>query len=461
MPIVLYVATIAGGGGDIAFAARVIAALHRRHATVLVAVLAQGGVCATAAAAAVFSDCPPLCNAEFIGSWQRFGESVQPSSTTVSASSTTLRATAARTVDAVLQGPLHCFDCALSACAALGVPASPAVYWLSLREFGMATMLPPGDAGSASAGLADGELGIFGLDIIPLPLAATLHTTSPTDALFVGYYRTGRHGSALGRLVASVLALRGAPSPSRARVLLPIAASACVAAFISGLRSHPAVAAAYVAATGASDGLGAETREVLLEFRSAAAGRTTLLLEDVHALAPEERASFRALLAFADGAVVSGDATLNEALAYGAARGPSAAPWWYSTEPHKRGVNEALRALVAPTAECLRCAPTCCTCQCAAAISARRVVCTWWSLLDSADAGAAARLWIALLEELVVCSRSGSCDGAAGSGNSSVHMLDTLRAAFGCWCGSVVRMRGGLADALIAQLGLQANTASA
>ena len=453
MPSVLYVATIAGGGGDIAFAARVIAALQRRHATVLVAVLAQGGVCATTAAAALFSDCPPLCSVECIGSWQRFGVSVQPSSTAVHTSSTsTPRMTAARAVDAVLQGPLHCFDCAQSACAALGVPASPTAHWLSLREFGMATMLPPGDAGSASAGLADGELGVFGLDVIPLPHAAT--TVTPTDALFVGYFRTGRHGSAFGRLVASVLALRGAPAPSRARVLLPVAASACVAAFISGLRSHPAVAAATVAAPGASGGLGEGTREVLLEFCSAASGRTTLLLEDVHALAPKDRAAFRALLAFADGAVVSGDATMNEALAYGAARGPSAAPWWYSTEPHKRGVGEALHALVAPTAECLGCAPSCCTRQCAAACAARRAVRGWWSFLDCADTGAAAQLWSALLEELTVYG--GGCTSASDSN----ALLGALRSAFGAWCGVVVCTRGGLADALVARLGLRANTAS-
>ncbi|RYG55408.1 hypothetical protein EON66_05385 [archaeon] len=95
--------------------------------------------------------------------------------------------------------------------------------------------------------------------------------------------------------------------------------------------------------------------------------------------------SFRHVLARAAGAVVTGDASLNEALVSGI-------PFWYSTEPHKRDVQIALTSAVQRAPPAMR---------------------ALWQWLDAKTGDAAAVAWDAL--SLSCTEKVGEAAASAGS----------------------------------------------
>jgi hypothetical protein len=172
-------------------------------------------------------------------------------------------------------------------------------------------------------------------------------------------------------------------------------------------------------------------------------------LHDVFALALPVPA-FRALLAGAEAAVVTGDATLNEALAEGV-------PFWYSAEGHKARVAAALRCLATPP-HLPAGRPGAEDATVAAAV---RVVDAFWACVSadlrrhapvavSTDAGSGENeassdaTWPQLLE--VVAAAVGPASAAQGHPSGG---MDVVRWAFGLWAGSVMRRRGGLGDAVV------------
>ena len=122
---------------------------------------------------------------------------------------------------------------------------------------------------------------------------------------------------------------------------------------------------------------------------------TPVTLQALHPLPPM---AFQALLATAACAVVTGDATVNEALCFGV-------PFWYSAEPHKVFFERDLQGC------------------------ARGVVKRVWEFLASPTAGAWEAVQLAL--------------------PPSPLPSQALRAAFKSWCAEVVEERGTLERKLL------------
>lgn len=298
-------------------------------------------------------------------------------------------------IEGVIQGPLHLFDDALSAIRALLpgflAPSHPPLPLLTIREFGMSRFLPAPQplSLSVSGGLGEGEWGVWG-GLRPSP-----PSSPPTESLAVGYFRTQKHGMKLGLLVASFCALaKGVP-------MVILAPEDAYEEVTRGLQAH-----LEVASLSSFDGEEEEKCAWTLHWKgegdSSSSGSndnekdsTRVTLRPLQHLPSTD---FQALLATAACAVVTGDATVNEALAFGV-------PFWYSAEPHKVFFERDLQGC------------------------AQGVVKRVWEFLASPTAGA----WEAVKQALP----------------STLLPSLALRAAFQAWCGSVMEERGTLERKLL------------
>jgi len=388
------ICTVARGGGDLTFAHLAAAALARSPRVSLSAVcVAQAGLDPTAAAAALLPLLP--AGVPLLACFSRDAANELRAVPLPCA----LPPPPARAFSAVVQGPLHLFGSAAEAGRALGVPlrAAPPPAFLSLREFGQGRFLPPSAPPAlvhASAGLAGGEWGVWAEPAVGAPAAGGAPRAPAAGAAFVSHFHTEEHGGALGRLVASVLLLAqlerggGGGGGGEAVVAAPLGSHG---ALLRGLASHPGVAA-----------VGGEGARLQLAPAHAPAARLALRVEAARAL---PRPAFLRALAACDGALLTGDASVNEALALCARSG---APFLYSAEGHKAFFAEALVASLPPL---LR---------------------AFWAF---AGRGGPRAEWEALVGQL------------QGGGEPP---LAALKSAYRAWSAALLRERGTLGDRLAA-----------
>jgi hypothetical protein len=253
-------------------------------------------------------------------------------------------------VRSIVQGPLHLFDSPAEALAALGLPlplpAATLPRLLTVREFGMQRFLPrssssSGSAEQVSAGLGEGEWGVFGALALPPPVAQA----AGPSATCLGYFRTPAHGERLGLLLGTALALQPQPrlrprQPLPVRVLAPAAALGAVEA---GLRRHPALLL-RVEEEAAREEAGASAppagRRLLLEWGGASGGSALVALEALELSAqPLPQPEFQALLAGCRCARVRGGACAREARAAGERRAAAAAEAAKAADSRNAGTN--------------------------------------------------------------------------------------------------------------------------
>lgn len=392
---ILFVCTVARGSGDLTFASLVARTLFSARASLSVVCVAQASRDPTAAAEALLALLP--VGVPLLATFSRGGSaSLIPAPLPGSASPPP---PLCAPFSAVLQGPLHLFAGAAEAGAALGLPlcAVPPPAFLSLREFGQGRFLPPSAPPAvvhASAGLAPGEWGVWGAPAgIAAAAASTAAPRAPAaDATFISHFHTEEHGAALGRLVASVLLLAQLEGGGGGGAVV-VAPGGSHGAVVRGLASHPGLARVE----------GDPSCGLLLAPLHAPAARLGLRVEAARAM---PRAEFLAALAGSDGALVTGDASANEALALSATHG---LPFLYSAEGHKAFFAEALASSLPPLL--------------------RR----FWAF---AGGGGGAPVWGALVEELRGCGGQ--------------PPLRTLRDAYRAWSAALLRERGTLGDRLAA-----------
>lgn len=418
------IGTVAGGLGDVSFVANLIASVVRgRSVTVDIVVCQQAGgdavtslqrlcallgesgtpSCAIGVACCTYRQPGGSCGSGFfdIG-----GHATRPTGPPLSGAPSLF-----------LQGPLVLFDSAAGAMAALvtDTPSHVAPPRLvTIREFGQGTYCAAAREGArdvdTSAGFAEGEIGIFRLFPPQFVLAPTLGSSgcghgSKCDPaaisrprFVVGYFRSRAHYKNFGRLAASILL----PKQSGADHDLKTADADCRSAVVFGpwsiadsdvadaaqrfaevVREHPSVVSANVDLPAVKHaehdrgpmpppwaaGIGVvlppggvwEDVATVITVLTAGGAQFALRLVSLPALSLTA-AAFRCLLSHADAAVVTGDASLNEAISYGI-------PFWYSCEPHKAATRAALLRLVAAPA------------RSAAFVKA------WWSLVDGPPRG--------------------------------------------------------------------------
>ena len=349
---ILLVATIAEGGGDLYFSSRAAFALASLPFIQLsVIAVAQARRDPTAAAALLAPLLPQ--SVPLLACYSRGPDNVLRPAPLPSflAQSDALPPAC----DALLVCPLHLFDGPAEACASLGLSPLPLLpRMLTVRELGQGRFLPPAPPEGvehASAGLARGEWGLWAA-VAPLP--PPLLEAAPFCDVFVGHFRSPEHGAALGRLAASVLLLRrgGSGSECSGSGLATLRAPGdSHAALLRALRDHPGVAHVEVVAaereqpfvllhvtprTGSSVATAPSQRWAARPF--------TLRLE----VAPTgmlPRDTFLSQLGAAAGALVTGDASLCEALSFSSQCG---LPFCYSVEPHKAFFAAALEAALPP-----------------------------------------------------------------------------------------------------------------
>ena len=404
MANVLFVATIAGGGGDLSFAVSALSSLVQCGQPIFYAVVAQSGRDALSLGATLASMLAHagICPAGLHGCYTRGRDNevvlASPPLPTLQCA-------------AIIQGPLHLFDSAQGAVASLGLAAAASLpRLLTVREFGMQQFLPPSSSGpgaaqQASAGLGSQEWGVFGsLPCQPTPALPAELTEQWGERRCLGYFRTPQHGWSFGLLVATALLLEQAGSASQQQPVLVLAPLDALAAVEQGIRAHPGLLSAE-AAQGSSSASTATTTLRLLP-RSPQEGPCTAaapsLLLTLQALdmptlsAALPQPTFLALLSTSLCAAVTGDGSLNEALAVGV-------PFVYSCEPHKAALGRDLAAVAGG-------------CSAVGAL---------WGLCSSRAPGGEA--WEALRQQL---------GGRA------------LRQVFAEWSEGVLREKGGLGERL-------------
>ena len=557
----LVLATVAGGSGDIAFVVNAIRCLRASdndrltRTLVLLLVKQAAGSAAEALASVLAALAHDGCACDdafaFVGSAARAGCTAD-SLEDVQIECISTKAVAP--IRCILQGPLCLFSSAAVARSELsraGIGIAPDCRLVTIREFGQAAFCsPPCDF---SSGLAADELGIFALQDVHALRDRGSALALPPYA--VGYFRSARHATQFARLALATLL---APSPltssavtaTCARATLYLAAGAShvttVARLVSSLASHPAVERAsenwlsgadnasnfsshvvdeipapspcsveegtlvvevslwtrkYVlpppsAPTPSSDG--PQHSPPSLPSPTAAAADLVLSVRALPA-AGLPLASFRSLLVGALGAVVTGDATLNEGLAAGI-------PLWYSAEGHKGGVAAALRDLVgvgspsagglisgegstdAATSAAALGASSVGGCgatfndvggaACFLKSSHRALVAATWAYVEAKDEALLAAKWDYLIDlqqrqqrrlpqtplDVVHCASDETCEGAPASTHSAASGRDvglvgehgentTLTAAFRGWSAEVMAARGVLDDAIVRLVG--------
>lgn len=303
----LVVATVAAGGGDVAFAVQLIEALASRGPRRLVlCVCAQATAEPHAAAERILNGLSPAGRAcvAAVRASKRTRDSAEPVCDWRVLNS--MLDTRGLSLQGVLQGPLRCFDNGHAAAAALCSPllsTDGPIPLLTVREFGQSAFCPPCPALSSgcwssrdawaaapskhidvSAGLlADRELGVFRISMPPAsdgarvcvspacaavaggagaagrPDAAAAEGTSggfaarhdgtPRLPYIVGYFRTERHCRQLGRLSAAFLRLSSMSAAVAAR-----AADSAVVGAASGAGTAGSDSFGIGAAGSAADG---------------------------------------------------------------------------------------------------------------------------------------------------------------------------------------------------------------
>lgn len=560
----LILATVAAGGGDVAFAVQLIEAIATRGPKrLLVCVCAQSSAEPAAAVEGILNGLLPTGKACVVAvrAAKRARDAAEPVSdwrvliTDFDFGGLSVRG--------VLQGPLRCFDNGQAAAAALCSPfplAERPIPLLTVREFGQAAFCPPCPALSggcwaprdawaaapskhldvSSGLLPDCELGVFRIGmpsasdgaricIAQAPAASTeaggaagqLDAAAAAGAsrsvaliglpqlpYIVGYFRTERHCRQLGRLTAAFLRLSRMPARAAAEaagthaaaagassggggsaapasavecataaqsvvVLTPFVTEAAFAAFRSGLADVGVASAAGAAAAGTVEAAGAaspagEARPwsahiscgsekiahasivrswaCSLPDAIVSAESVTIHLLDTHAVRLSMQ-HFRCLLAGAAGAIVTGDASLNEALCCASAPADAdgtallkGLPFWYSAEPHKRDVDIGLRAAVA-----------------AEAVS--RPIIALWDLLDAktmlkaGDEAAVAPKWMGLCEVLhpsaPLAGLSSDCGSITLSAGASDTRWTALQQSFAAVASALLKRHGNLGERIL------------
>ena len=375
----LLVAAVAGGSGDVSFLANLLRSLlsyvgdscGADPLELCVCVVKQAGGIASAALLALLRAAPCLYCAASLRLLERAGDGVRAavhegafgSEALALLGTPSLFSAADAPPDVVLQAPLSVFASGAAAFKAAANNTAASVLpvpLVTVREFGQARFaaLQQPEAlfdVDVSAGLDDDELGIFALSTPSASSSAALGAQLPmgvraavsAGAYCLGYFRAARHGRQLGRAVG--LQLLSPQTPPLSAVFLPFADTAALGQLLRGLRTvvaHAEVVEEYEAVTGSS--------VAFLVIRVRPEGPLIQLeLADVMGL-HLQLSDFRALLASARFAAVTGDATLNEALAFGV-------PFFYCDEGHKAGVAASLRELA----------------------QGAPVVLAWWRLLEA------------------------------------------------------------------------------
>jgi hypothetical protein len=326
---VLFLATVAQGGGDVAFAARMCHFLHSSAAASSwsLALCVQAGVAGEEARAALArefegTDAPPALvdavreapvyeRAELEG-----GRPVPPAS---SGGGWSL----------LIQGPLRLFSTAGEG-VRLGVALMPGARLLTVREYGQGRFVSHPDASAChwdvSAGLAPDECGVWRLPpALPEGWDGPVNGLGPAAlnarVVVVGYFRVLAHGLQLGRLLGAVL--QASPRENDVTLLMP---GGALDAALDGLGEHPLCGGRPVYSTAP-----------VIPFTFAGREMRLHLVDSTHLRLPP--ASFRRLLARAAAAVVCGDASLNEAICAGT-------PFWFSADGHKIFSEAELEGLV-------------------------------------------------------------------------------------------------------------------
>ena len=446
---ILYIVTTSQGGGDIAFACNLFRELVesgrnsiRRLAAL---VCAQSSTDPNEMIRRFQRDVelvPGNVDACIIGASRRHDDAFAMDAAASSALINWLTSLPVGTSLRVVQGPLKLFHEAKDAQLCLdslddAVRGRSLDYGLlTIREFGQSAFCSPCMRPcnvDLSSGLGDDEVGIFRLPppepltVLPTALLGSLmdsdggSMSSPLP-YFVGYYRTPKHGLQFSRLILAGLASRlmrtttksdtanaATVAVTRAVVLasfdsVTAECSQYVSAILTGLRCHPWVSSANLITS--TDDASTNAR-ITVELNSAQqAIPLCRILEvdliDVFSLCLPLH-QFRSLLAHCDGAVVTGDATLNEALAFGV-------PFWYSTEGHKIFVQRSLSQLIASSAE-------------------PRLV-GWQAFVSPLNTAGESARWADLLQ----------------------LGLDGVRDSFQCWSRSVMGSRGTLGEAVVNRL---------
>ena len=343
---ILLIATIAGGGGDIAFAANLLGCLPLGIPISLLLCKQAGGSAASA-----------LDELRSFNTDTRFvtvcTSTRGPHDTLLNFNRLEGSATSVAELipSVIIQAPLRLFPSiadaraklALVGYTALGSSAAP-IRLVTLREFGQSSFCAASSQFDVdlSSGLGASELGVFQLRDMRRSAAATLGTP-----YFVGYFRNPRHSAQFALAVVSALTslpLRELAHNSRfsgCTHVVWLAAAAVPAedsvtrSLISALQRHPAVAS--VDTTQSSS-----TTDAHAAAEADSLARIALTMHDhrvihlhVRRLPRLPMRKFRILLRNCAGAVVTGDATLNEALTAGV-------PFWYSPEGHKAAVRASL-----------------------------------------------------------------------------------------------------------------------
>jgi hypothetical protein len=201
-----------------------------------------------------------------------------------------------------------------------------------------------GDDAAGAAAVASGA------SPSPTPSPTIPPPWDPSHPYALGYFRTARHGAHFGRAVASCLVRGGHEGGGGVfPVFLP---AASVHQFVRGLEGFAeGRVSARLLGEGVRDTAPSSLGAVHVRIKGARKSSSlpsspasgldldldlVLPLVDSLALALP-LPTFRLLLARSAVAVVTGDASLNEALAFGV-------PFWYSAEGHKAGVARDLRA---------------------------------------------------------------------------------------------------------------------
>lgn len=174
-----------------------------------------------------------------------------------------------------------------------------------------------------------------------------------------------------------------------------------------------------------------ESKVVRTQSFSSLDGRSLMVhVLDMHSVKlPMQQ--FRRLLAGAAAAVVTGDASLNEALCCGisssAGSTDAGLPFWYSTEPHKRDVDSALRAELKDIGS-----------------SDAQAVCALWDLLDSSNVPPLHRELLYLVEAV----RRTSIDAESPDYRKS-NAWDRLRFSFSRCTGDLIAKHGHLGGRVV------------
>jgi len=352
---VLLVASVAGGHGDVAFAARAARALLEEPEVVLAVCLVKQSagsgarsLAALVAAAGIGRDDGGRVVA--LRLLLRQNEGARPAAED-DAASTLLAPSAARLLsegasfapEVVLQCPLKVFASGAAAAAAAGFCGlgDGTARLVTVREYGQqafASLCGPALDGDldVSAGLAHDELGVFGGIAAEvsggegeLDAALASAQIAGPACLCVGHFRSSKGARAFGRAVAYLTAMSGGSSEDgdgeRGATLAALVPLDFERDVLAGLASNPLVEGAPACVDGA------------LHFALCGSGAVTVPIRDLPGLGLSPRA-FVGLLARARFAVVTGDASLNEALSCGI-------PFHYSVEPHKVALASSLRKL--------------------------------------------------------------------------------------------------------------------